>query len=136
MKRLSLCFGAVPLVIGLSACAPAFTTTTNADVRQPENLRREQRIQKSIDQAYANIAAYAGECQPVGNVVLSPDRTKITISETAFGPQMRSVYMVVDIQAMGASAIDFKGYSYYGSSMWKDRIDTVLKAINDSTACA
>lgn len=72
----------------------------------------------------------------MGSVVLSLDKTKITVTETAFGPQMRSVYMVIDIQAMGASAIDFKGYSYYGSSMWKDRIDTVLKAINDPKACA
>lgn len=136
MKRLSLCFGAVSLVIGSSACAPAFTTTTNAAVRQPENLRREQRIQKSIDQAYANIAAYAGECQPLGNVVLSPDRTKITITETAFGPQMRSVYMVIDIQAMGASAIDFKGYSYYNSSIWTDRIEAVFGAINEPAKCA
>jgi len=101
MRRLSLYLGVAFLVIGLSGCAPAFTTTTNADVRQPGNLRRDVRIQKSIDQSYANIAAYAGECQPVGSVVLSPDRTKITITETAFGPQMRSVYMVVDIQAMG-----------------------------------
>lgn len=42
-------FAASMAVALLSACAPAFTTTTNADVRQPENLRREQRIQKSID---------------------------------------------------------------------------------------
>ncbi|CAM3120576.1 hypothetical protein CUTA107171_10015 [Cupriavidus taiwanensis] len=120
----------------LSGCAPAFTTTTNADVRVPENLRRDVRIQKPIDQVYANIATYAGECQPVGSVVLSPDKTKITITETAFGPQMRSVYMVVDIQAMGKDAIAFKGYSYYNFSMWQQRLDTVLKAINDPKKCA
>ncbi|TSP13929.1 hypothetical protein [Cupriavidus campinensis] len=123
-------------IASLSGCAPAFTTTTNADVRVPENLRRDVRIQKSIDQAYANIATYAGECQPLGNVVLSPDRTKITVSDTSFGPQFRSVYMVIDIQAMGQNAVDFKGYAYYDSSMWKGRIDNVLNAINDPKKCA
>ncbi|WP_019446996.1 hypothetical protein [Cupriavidus sp. BIS7] len=44
--------------------------------------------------------------------------------------------MVIDIQAMGQGAVDFKGYSYYGSSMWLDRIDTVIKAINDPRSCA
>ncbi|QYY33576.1 hypothetical protein K2O51_31605 (plasmid) [Cupriavidus pinatubonensis] len=123
-------------IASLAGCAPAFKTTTNADMRVPENLRREVRVQKSIETAYANIATYAGECGPVGGVVLSPDKMKITITETAFGPQMRSVYMVVDIQSMGSNAIDFKGYSYYSSSMWQERIDTVLKAINDPRACA
>ncbi|WP_439683255.1 Beta-barrel assembly machine subunit BamC [Cupriavidus oxalaticus] len=138
MKRLSLYLGAVTLGIALlSGCSsPAFKTTTNVDIRVPENLRREVRIHKPIDQVYANLATYAGECQPVGNLVMSPDKTKITISQTGFGPQMRSVYMVVDIAAMGQGQADFKGYSYVGSSMWLDRLDEIIKGINDPKACA
>jgi len=138
MTRLGLfAVAASVAVASLTGCSsPGFKTTTNADIRVPENLRRDMRVQRSIEEAYANIATYAGECGPVGSVTLSPDRTKITISETSFGPQMRSVYMVIDIQAIGQQGIDFKGYSYYNSWVWLNRIDNVVNAINGSKACA
>lgn len=120
------------LAVFLWACAPMQNLSVE-DVRTPNKLVREGRINMPLEMATYCSQKTIYNCGQGVSISINPDDNKLgTIFVHGMGLTQANPYIIVDIADMGDHCV-YKGYS--AMLTWNSLIDRYIQMINNCGKC-
>lgn len=120
-------------IVWTTGCAP-FQNLSMSDVRQPNRLKRQGYIQKSIHEIDDCIGKHLVNCGSMGHLTYS-DEARKNASYIAYGIGLTQAnpYVIIDLQEESPNRTHYKGYT--AISTYNKFIDDFVVNVNACGRC-